>query len=64
MSAEVTNQNLVEMYRDMRRVRQFETALEREFKRGNVPGKYRLIPGGLNKALRSQIVDFVRLCIL
>ncbi len=38
MSAEVTNQNLVEMYRDMRRVRQFETALEREFKRGNVPG--------------------------
>jgi pyruvate dehydrogenase E1 component alpha subunit len=28
----------MEMYRDMRRVRQFETALEREFKRGNVPG--------------------------
>ena len=38
MSPEVTNQKLTEMYRDMRRVRQFETALEREFKRGNVPG--------------------------
>lgn len=38
MSAEVTNQKLVEMYRDMRRVRQFETALEWEFTRGNVPG--------------------------
>jgi len=38
MREKIPDQKFLDMYRDMRRVRQFETALEREFKRGNVPG--------------------------
>jgi len=38
MTVEIPNQKFLELYRDMYCVRQFETALEREFKRGNVPG--------------------------
>lgn len=38
MKDKISDQKFLDLYRDMRRIRQFETALEREFKRGNVPG--------------------------
>ena len=38
MVPDVSKQEYLDMYRDMWRVRQFETALEREYKLGNVPG--------------------------
>ncbi|NPV56601.1 MAG: thiamine pyrophosphate-dependent dehydrogenase E1 component subunit alpha [Anaerolineae bacterium] len=36
--SDLTPERYLAMYRDMHRIRKFETALELEFKRGNVPG--------------------------
>jgi pyruvate dehydrogenase E1 component alpha subunit len=38
MSFEISNQKYIDLYHDMCRIRKFEQALEREFRRGNVPG--------------------------
>jgi len=38
MASDISNQEYLDLYRDMWRIRQFETALEREYKAGNVPG--------------------------
>lgn len=38
MGVDISTEKYLEMYRDMQRIRKFETTLEREFKRGNVPG--------------------------